>query len=117
MGCAWAGAGHAKRVLQRRACCWLYGCGLHCLHKVTIHTLFCPVLQGVREAFLASEDALAAVVGMLAEPLSRHPRMNEQDTALVQLVITFLRFEKVAGGCSTVFRRCSCSGRLPGLPT
>ncbi|PSC68202.1 calcium-translocating P-type PMCA-type [Micractinium conductrix] len=48
-------------------------------------------MQGVREAFLASEDALAAVVGMLAEPLSRHPRMNEQDTALVQLVITFLR--------------------------
>ena len=46
--------------------------------------------QAVREAFLA-QDALAAVVGMLAEPLSRHPRMSEQDAALTQLVITFLK--------------------------
>jgi len=30
-------------------------------------------------------------VGMLAEPLARHPRMNDQDVALVQLVIAFLR--------------------------
>ena len=44
----------------------------------------------MREAFLA-QDALAAVVGLLAEPLSRHPRMSDADTALVQLVITFLR--------------------------
>ncbi len=47
-------------------------------------------LQAVREAFLA-QDALAAVVGMLAEPLSRHPRMDERDAALVQLVIAFLK--------------------------
>eukprot|EP00887_Chlorella_sp_A99_P001979 scaffold18.g1979.t1 len=47
-------------------------------------------MQAVREAFLA-QDALAAVVGMLAEPLSRHPRMTDQDAALVQLVIAFLR--------------------------
>lgn len=46
--------------------------------------------QAVREAFLA-QDALAAVVGMLAEPLGRHPRMDERDAALVQLVIAFLR--------------------------
>jgi hypothetical protein len=51
--------------------------------------------QAVREAFLA-QDALAAVVGMLAEPLGRHPRMNDQDAALVQLVIAFLKCE---GGC------------------
>lgn len=47
-------------------------------------------LQAVREAFLA-QDALAAVVGMLAEPLGRHPRMDERDAALVQLVIAFLK--------------------------
>jgi hypothetical protein len=46
--------------------------------------------QAVREAFLA-RDALAAVVGMLAEPLGRHPRMTEQDAALVQLVIAFFK--------------------------
>ncbi|KAL4422339.1 hypothetical protein ABPG75_008536 [Micractinium tetrahymenae] len=47
-------------------------------------------MQAVREAFLA-QDALAAVVGMLAEPLARHPRMDERDAALVQLVMAFLR--------------------------
>ena len=47
-------------------------------------------VQAVREAFLA-QDALAAVVGMLAEPLARHPRMDEKDAALVQLVIAFLK--------------------------
>lgn len=49
-----------------------------------------PAPQAVREAFLA-QDALAAVVGMLAEPLARHPRMDEKDAALVQLVIAFLK--------------------------
>lgn len=48
-------------------------------------------LQAVREAFLA-QDALAAIVGMLAEPLARHPRMDERDAALVQLVMAFLRY-------------------------
>ena len=47
-------------------------------------------VQAVREAFLA-QDALAAVMGMLAEPLSRHPRMDERDAALVQLVIAFFK--------------------------
>lgn len=32
------------------------------------------------------------VVGLLAEPLARHPRMREEDIVMVQLVITFLRF-------------------------
>ena len=49
-----------------------------------------PSPQAVREAFLA-RDALAAVVGMLAEPLGRHPRMDERDAALVQLVVAFLK--------------------------
>ena len=47
-------------------------------------------MVAVREAFLA-QDALAAVVGMLADPLARHPRMDERDAALVQLVIAFLK--------------------------
>jgi len=47
-------------------------------------------MQQVCEAFLA-QDALAVIVGMLAEPLSRHPKMTDKDTALVELVITFLR--------------------------
>ncbi|GAB4821374.1 hypothetical protein N2152v2_008420 [Parachlorella kessleri] len=47
-------------------------------------------IQRVREAFLA-QDALAVVVGLLAEPLSRHPRMRPEDAVMVQLVITFLR--------------------------
>ena len=47
-------------------------------------------MQHVCEAFLA-QDALAVIVGLLAEPLSRHPKMTDKDTALVELVITFLR--------------------------
>lgn len=46
--------------------------------------------QQVCEAFLA-RDALAVIVSLVADPLSRHPRMSERDVALVQLVITFLR--------------------------
>lgn len=44
----------------------------------------------VKEAFLA-QDALAVVTALVAEPLARHPRMSQQDTLLVQLVITFFR--------------------------
>ena len=47
-------------------------------------------LQQVKEAFL-NQDALAIVVALVAEPLSRSTRMNEQDAQLVQLVITFVR--------------------------
>lgn len=53
-------------------------------------TLQAERMQQVCEAFLA-QDALAVIVGMLAEPLSRHPKMTDRDTALVELVITFLR--------------------------
>jgi hypothetical protein len=34
---------------------------------------------------------LAVVVGLLAEPLSRHPKMDNKDAALVQLAIAFFR--------------------------
>lgn len=47
-------------------------------------------MQAVKEAFLA-QDALTVVTALMAEPLARHPRMGQQDTLLVQLVITFLR--------------------------
>ena len=47
-------------------------------------------MQQVCEAFLA-QDALAVIVSLLAEPLSRHPKMTERDIALTELVITFLR--------------------------
>lgn len=48
------------------------------------------LMQQVCEAFL-EENAIAVVVTLLAEPLSRHPRMTDKDTALVELVVTFLR--------------------------
>jgi len=47
-------------------------------------------MRQVCEAFL-SEDAIAAIVTLLAEPLSKHPNMDDKDSALVELVITFLR--------------------------
>ncbi|KAL4855933.1 Protein timeless [Chlorella vulgaris] len=60
------------------------------LKVATFLTMPSSNLLAVREAFLA-QDALAAVVGMLAEPLSRHPKMDERDAALVQLAITFFK--------------------------
>ena len=54
-------------------------------------------IQRVREAFLA-QDALAVVVGLLAEPLSRHPRMRPEDGVMVQLVITFMRCGRLGLG-------------------
>ena len=53
-------------------------------------TLQIDCLQQVKEAFL-NQDALAIVVALVAEPLSRSIRMGEQDAQLVQLVITFVR--------------------------
>lgn len=47
-------------------------------------------LQLVKEAFL-NEDALAIVVALIAEPLSKRVRMSELDAQLVQLVVTFVR--------------------------
>ena len=38
-----------------------------------------------------AQDAMAVVVGLVAEPLGRHPRMNAADESIVQLVITFIR--------------------------
>ena len=55
----------------------------------------CNILQAeymqlVKEAFM-ERDAMAVIVGLVAEPLSRHPRMSEADGLIVQLVITFIR--------------------------
>ncbi|KAI8471860.1 MAG: timeless protein-domain-containing protein [Monoraphidium minutum] len=47
-------------------------------------------LRDVKEAAL-QRDALAAIVGLSAGPLSRHPRMSDDDHMTVQLVITFVR--------------------------
>lgn len=44
----------------------------------------------MKEATL-EQDAMAVVVGLLAAPLGRHPRMSEDDQLLVQLVLTFFR--------------------------
>ena len=47
-------------------------------------------MQLVKEAFM-EKDAMAVIVGLVAEPLGRHPRMTEADGLIVQLVITFIR--------------------------
>lgn len=47
-------------------------------------------MQLVKEAFM-EKDAMAVIVGLVAEPLSRHPQMSEADGLIVQLVITFIR--------------------------
>jgi Timeless protein len=46
--------------------------------------------QQTVEAFLA-QDALTVIVGLVADPLARHPRMSEEDGLIVQLVIAFVR--------------------------
>lgn len=51
----------------------------------------------VCEAFLA-QDALVVIIGLIVEPLARHPRMTDRDSALVELVIAFLRNILVAAG-------------------
>ncbi|KAK9830387.1 hypothetical protein WJX72_011470 [[Myrmecia] bisecta] len=53
-------------------------------------TLQVEYMQQVKEAFLG-QDAMAVVVGLVADPLGRHPRMNEKDVLIVQLVIAFIR--------------------------
>jgi hypothetical protein len=69
-------------------------------------------MAAVREAFLA-KDALAAVVGLLAEPLSRHPKMTERDGTLVELVITFLsNMLAIGGGPAHVKQRQSFIEKL-----
>ena len=49
------------------------------------------MMQYVCEAFVQSEDAIEVVVTLLAEPLSRHPKMKDRDASLVELVLTFLK--------------------------
>ncbi|KAF6252254.1 hypothetical protein COO60DRAFT_1644220 [Scenedesmus sp. NREL 46B-D3] len=43
-----------------------------------------------------SGDVLAALMGRASGPLSRHPRMSEQDHHALQLLLTFLR--NLSGG-------------------
>jgi hypothetical protein len=38
-----------------------------------------------------SRDVLAALMGLAAGPLSRHPRMSEEDHNVLQLLLTFIR--------------------------
>ena len=66
---------------------------LHVHHAVPC--VMCNMMQAehmqlVKEAFM-ERDAMAVIVGLVAEPLSRHPRMSEADGLVVQLVITFIR--------------------------
>ena len=62
---------------------------------MTLHVMMCNMVQAeymqlVKEAFM-EKDAMAVIVGLVAEPLSRHPRMSEADGLIVQLIITFIR--------------------------
>lgn len=61
-----------------------------CVKQVVSNMLQAEYMQLVKEAFM-ERDAMAVIVGLVAEPLSRHPRMSEADGLIVQLVITFIR--------------------------
>ncbi len=64
---------------------------VHCADCVTNCLLLqAEYMQLVKEAFM-EKDAMAVIVGLVAEPLSRHPRMTEADGLIVQLIITFIR--------------------------
>lgn len=65
-----------------------------CAHPLLQHPTHQPITgsQPLPTFAARKQDALAVVVGLLAEPLARHPRMREEDIVMVQLVITFLRF-------------------------
>jgi timeless len=45
----------------------------------------------VCEAFTQTDGAIEVIMTLLAEPLSRHPKMSDRDASLVELVIVFLR--------------------------
>ena len=63
------------------------------IHDILLHSpvaLQLDCQRQVKEVFI-NQDALAIVVALAAEPLSKSARMNEQDSQLVQLVITFVR--------------------------
>ena len=63
-------------VLDSHAACFAVWCAL-----LSLACLDIP--QEVREAFLA-QDALKAVVTLVAEPLSNHPEMSERVRRLAQ---------------------------------
>ncbi len=46
--------------------------------------------QVVKEAVLAG-DTLRVIVDLVSGPLAHHPRMSDQDSATVQLVLSFVR--------------------------
>ena len=48
-------------------------------------------LKSAKEELLAEPDALTNVLSLLARPLAQHPRMSEEDSLTVQLVIVFVR--------------------------
>jgi hypothetical protein len=48
-------------------------------------------MQQVCEAFTAEEGTIEVIMTLLAEPLSKHPKMKDRDASLVELVIIFLR--------------------------
>ncbi|MEW5299072.1 MAG: hypothetical protein WDW36_002121 [Sanguina aurantia] len=47
--------------------------------------------QLVKESLVSQPDALAALVMLVSEPLSHHPRMSEQEASVVQLLLVFVR--------------------------
>lgn len=55
----------------------------------------------VCQSFLV-QDALAVVLGLLADPLMRHPRMSDRDGPLVELIITFIRNMLIVLGPSAI---------------
>ncbi|GAX82511.1 hypothetical protein CEUSTIGMA_g9938.t1 [Chlamydomonas eustigma] len=46
--------------------------------------------RSIKYLFTKSE-VVAVIVSLVAEPLAKHPRMSQQDSATVQLVVTFFR--------------------------
>ena len=48
-------------------------------------------LKAVKQEVLSAPDALTNVLSLLARPLAQHPRMTEEDSLTVQLVIVFVR--------------------------
>eukprot|EP00884_Botryococcus_braunii_P014003 jgi/Botrbrau1/22603/Bobra.176_1s0033.1 len=74
------------------------------------------IMQSIKEAFVGTE-ALLLVVGLVEEPLQRHPRMTETDALIVQLVVAFLRNiisipDKAKGTESSADNRTRMRGQL-----